>query len=164
MMSGLMPEYPTDPGARRPARRGRIIFGIALLVLAGAAGGWYRTTLKEAPPLTAVVMAPDSTARAPAGTRIRVRVLNTTTSRGLARRATFVLRDLGYDVVDFDGESSNRATTLILAHTARTDWALRLQKAVGATAIESRPDASRYVDFTVLLGRDWQRAPETFRP
>ena len=34
------------------------------------------------------------------GERIRVQVLNATTSRGLARRATFFLRDKGFDVVE----------------------------------------------------------------
>lgn len=175
-MSGMMPEFPSHYDSSPPKKRGRIIVAIALVVLAGAAAGWFGmktptdATAKNSPagesdatPVPVAVTL-DSSARAPAGTRIRVRVLNTTSSRGLARRATFVLRDLGYDVVDFDSESGNRATTLILAHTARSDWAVRLQKAVGAAGVESRPAASRYVDFTVLLGRDWQRTPEAFRP
>ena len=38
-------------------------------------------------------------ARAPAGQRVKVEVVNATTVRGLARRATRALRDRGYDVV-----------------------------------------------------------------
>ena len=38
--------------------------------------------------------------RAPDGVRIRVQVLNATKTRGLARRATMLLRDRGFDVVE----------------------------------------------------------------
>ena len=43
---------------------------------------------------------PISQVRAPEGVRIRVQVLTATKTRGLARRATMLLRDRGFDVVE----------------------------------------------------------------
>lgn len=166
MTSGFIPLYPHEPEPKRSSKWiRRIIAVIVVAVLAVGLTSWFQSrTPGDATPNAVVNAAVDTLARAPAGTRIRVRVLNTTNVRGLARQATFTLRELGYDVVDFDSERSNRETTLILAHTGRTDWARRLQRAVGTSAMESRADTSRYVDFTVLIGRDWQLPAQTFRP
>lgn len=164
MNSGFMPTMLGEPDPPRSPRTGRwVILAIVVLVAAGTFAAWFQNE-PSAPTERVAVAGIDTLARAPKETRIRVRVLNTTNTRGLARRATFALRDLGYDVVDFDSESSNRATTLILSHTARTDWAERLQRAIGTSAMESRADTSRFVDFTVLIGRDWQPPPQAFRP
>lgn len=166
MNNGFIPLYPHEPDSGRSSKRTRWIVAIIFAaVLVGALANWMTAKVPgEFAPTVVASPTPDTLARAPAGTRIRVRVLNTTSIRGLARSATFTLRELGYDVVDFDSERGNRETTLILAHTARTDWAKRLQRAVGTTAMESRADTSRYLDFTVLIGRDWQLPSQTFRP
>ncbi len=107
----------------------------------------------------------DSLSRAPADTRVRVRVLNGTATRGLAKRATFLLRDLGYDVVDYDTDVTvKRGATLIRSHTGHREWAERLHRALGTGTIEDRPEGSRYVDFTVFLGSDWKASAKAFRP
>lgn len=107
----------------------------------------------------------DTSARAPKGTRIRVRVLNGTTTRGLAKRVTFVLRDFGYDVVDYDTDNQGRRTeTVIRSHTGHDEWAQRLRRAVGTGDITASKDSSRYVDFTVVVGSDWKAPPQSFRP
>src|SRR5205814_750511 len=93
--------------ARRPARRasrraardhrrryGRVI--VRGLVLCGLA--WIAWQLVALRPSRNGNAAPDD-ARAPQDVRIRVEVLNATQTRGLARRATFYLRDRGFDVV-----------------------------------------------------------------
>lgn len=167
MNMGFIPPYPHEtPTGRGSSRSVRWLVALIGVVAAGTAVAWFMMSPADSttPENAAIPAVVDSLARAPAGTRIRVRVLNTTSTRGLARQATFALRDLGYDVVDFDSEKSNRATTLILAHTARTDWADRLKRAVGTTAIQSRADTSRSIDFTVLIGRDWQLPAQSFRP
>lgn len=167
MTMGFIPPYPHEPHPGRMSSRKRWLSAMAIVVVVIAGVAWFLVSVKAKPgvPLeTAGPVVVDSLARAPVGTRIRVRVLNTTSKRGLARQATFALRDLGYDVVDFGNEKGDRATTLILAHTARTDWAARLKRAVGTTEIQSRDDSSRYVDFTVLIGRDWQLPAQSFRP
>ena len=168
MTLGMLPEPGTPSGARRPSHVGRwLVLFIVLAVGIGAVVARYGVDKKEgAPPqdsLKALVM--DTSARAPDGVRIRVRVVNSTNARGLAKRASFVLRDFGYDVVDYDGDpKSARTNTLIVSHTGHADWAQRLQKALGTGTIEARSDTLRYVDFTVLLGSDWTPPPQPFRP
>ncbi len=143
----------------------RVHLVLALLVTTGEWRSGLRATGAAIPLAVHQPARPDSMARAPKGSRVRVRVLNTTSTKGLARRMTFLLRDLGYDVVDFDSDRrSPRTNTLILSHTAHEEWAKRLRRAVGMGAIETRPDSLRYVDFTVLVGRDWKPTAQPFRP
>jgi hypothetical protein len=101
---------------------------------------------------------------APAGTRIKVEVVNTTAKRGLARRATFALRDAGFDVVRFVTDTARRDDTLILDRSGHPDWARLVAKALGTGRVESRPDSSRYLDITVLLGADWRAPAQPFYP
>lgn len=157
----------------RRRRRRAIVVALLLVVILGAFGGWYQFGLKRTTPQTTSVpstdqlpvVVTDTMARAPTGVRVRVRVVNGTDVRGLARRATLVLRDLGYDVVDFDGDAkAHRDRTVILSHTNHADWALRIQRAISASAIETSSDSAHYVDLTVLLGSDWKAPTQPLRP
>ena len=94
--------------------------------------------------------------RAPAGVRIRVQVLNTTTTRGLARRATRLLRDRGYDVVELGTTTPTIDTTLVLDRSAHPAWASSVAAILQPARALARPDSSRYLDVTVLLGRSWR--------
>jgi hypothetical protein len=150
----------------RPPRRVRrwLAVGVTLMVV-GATIGWYRSSDATEPPAAVQAALSDTLARAPSGVRVRVRVLNTTKTRGLAKRASSVLRDFGYDVVDYDSESGSvSAKTRILSHTGHDAWAQRLRRALGVGGVEVRPDSLRYVDFTVLIGRDWKPPAQAFRP
>jgi hypothetical protein len=101
----------------------------------------------------------------PRDTRIRVEVLNGTDVRGLARRASLYLRDLGFDVVRFDQDSTTtRSTTLVLDRTSHPEWARMLSQALEGSRVEERPDSSRYVDITVLLGANWRPPLKAFYP
>lgn len=101
----------------------------------------------------------------PEGTRIRVEVMNATTTRGLARRASFYLRDLGFDVVDFRTTGERRDTTLVLDRSGHPEWAALAAKAIGGGArVEARPDSSRYLDLTILLGASWRPPAQPFYP
>jgi hypothetical protein len=100
----------------------------------------------------------------PEDTRIRVEVLNASDVRGLARRATFHLRDLGFDVVRFAGDTSRHDSTLVLDRSSHPEWAALVSRAFGGARVESRPDSSRYVDVTVLVGRSWRPPSEPFNP
>jgi hypothetical protein len=104
------------------------------------------------------------TTAAPAGTRMRVEVLNASTVRGLARRATIHLRDEGFDVVQSGTTNERRDSTLILDRTNHPDWAARAARAMGGARIESRPDTLRDVDLTVLIGASWRPPAEPFYP
>ena len=99
----------------------------------------------------------------PPGVRIKVEVLNATKVRGLARKATFFLRDRGFDVVAVGTSTEQRATTLVLDRSGHPEWAALVGKAFKA-AVEARPDSSRYLDVTVLVGSDWRPPTLPFYP
>jgi hypothetical protein len=154
---------------QRPARRGTIILVmVAVVAIVATAAWWVSTRGNDVPVSTAEAVAQlDPDARAPEGVRVRVRVLNTTTTRGLARRVTNYVRDLGFDVVEYgNGDSDDkRAVTTVVVHTGNMDWARRLAKGLETDSIESVPDSSRYVDLTVLIGSNWKTpASQPFRP
>jgi hypothetical protein len=101
----------------------------------------------------------------PEGTRIRVEVLNGTNVRGLARRASLYLRDLGFDVVRFDQDSTTvRDSTLVVDHTGHPEWARMIGDVLGPARLETEPDSSRYVDITVRLGSRWRPPAKTLYP
>jgi hypothetical protein len=95
---------------------------------------------------------------------VKVEVLNATRTRGLARRATFVLRDAGFDVVRFTSDTSQRDTTLVLTRSGNEQWGRLVLQALGTGRLEARPDSSRYLDVTVLLGGDWRPPAKPFYP
>ena len=109
------------------------------------------------PPSRVGVLVPD-------GVRIKVEVLNASGQRGLARRATFALRDAGFDVVRFANSDETRDSTLVLTRSGKDDWAGLVARALGGARVESRPDSSRYLDVTVLLGADWRPPAKPFHP
>jgi hypothetical protein len=99
----------------------------------------------------------------PAGMRIKVEVLNATKVRGLARKATFFLRDRGFDVVSMGTSREQRDSTLVLDRSGHPEWATLVAKALNAR-VETKPDSSRYLDVTVLIGRDWRAPALPFYP
>ena len=101
---------------------------------------------------------------APPGVRIRVQVLNATSTRGLAQRATDHLRDRGFDVVEIATNREKMDSTLVLDRSNHPDWANRVAAAMGGATVLSRPDTSRYLDVTVLIGASWRPPPQPFHP
>jgi hypothetical protein len=114
--------------------------------------------------VTGTVFGIGSADRAPAGVRVRVQVLNATSTRGLAQRATDHLRDRGFDVVEIGTNRERMDSTLELDRSNRPEWASRVAGAMGGANVLSRPDSSRYLDVTVLIGADWRPPPDPFRP
>jgi len=163
------PGWPSLPSyeAPRHQRRGWLIVALLSMVVLGAGAAWWggrdRPTIESTTGTMAAL--DDSSGRAPENSRVIVRVLNASGTRGYARRATIELRDRGFDVVEYDTErGAPRSGTLIVSHTGHRDWAERLQRAVGTGEIEVRPDSLRYVDLTIYVGRDWKPSTETLRP
>ena len=146
---------------------GRVIVG---LLLAGglAWGGVTAWRSRSRPPAAlgnaAPAAAQDSTARAPSGVRVRVQVLNATRTRGLARLATRYLRDRGFDVVEVGTSQPPRDSTVVYDRSGHPDWAGRVARAMGGARVEARPDSSRYLDVTVLVGRSWSPPPQPIHP
>jgi hypothetical protein len=97
--------------------------------------------------------------------RVRVQVLNASTVRGLARRATAHLRDRGFDVLEVGTSAEQLDSSVVIDRSGKPEVAKRVAAALGArTRIESRPDSSRYLDVTVLLGRSWRPPAQPFYP
>ena len=106
----------------------------------------------------------DGSDRAPESERVRVQVLNGTSTRGLARRATMLLRDHGFDVVETGTLSDPLDTTLVLDLSGHPDWARRVARLIGPARIEARRDSSRYLDIAVVLGATWRPPAQPFYP
>lgn len=136
---------------------------IIIVALAGVVllGGAAAASMRHRKPVAAVV-APES--RAPDGVRVRVQVLNSTKTRGLARRATLLLRDRGFDVVEMGTVSQTRDSTVVFDLSGHPDWAQRVAKALGSARVETRADSSRYLDIAVVLGATWRPPAEPFYP
>jgi hypothetical protein len=138
-----------------------VVAALGVIVAAASARsrGGVRSAVKSV-----VKSAVPSSDRAPDGVRIRVQVLNGTTTRGLARRATMLLRDRGFDVVETGTVSEARDTTLVLDLSGHPDWASRVARILGVARIVARPDSSRYLDIAVVLGTTWRPPAEPFYP
>ncbi|MGQ0539564.1 MAG: LytR C-terminal domain-containing protein [Gemmatimonadaceae bacterium] len=100
----------------------------------------------------------------PDGMRIRVEVINTTAQRGLARRATFFLRDQGFDVVRFTSGAPPRDSTQVIDRSGNPEGARLVARALGVARFSSARDSARYLDVSVLLGRDWRPPAKPFYP
>jgi hypothetical protein len=137
------------------------------ILLAAAIGGAayygakrYERARADMPPPQAD--APED-AKAPPNTRIKVEVLNATTTKGLARRATLYLRDRGFDVVAIGTAAQQRDETMVIDRSRHPGWARLIANAMGAT-VTSHPDSSHYVDATVLVGARWRPPAHPFYP
>lgn len=146
------------------------VLGVLLLVVLvlGAAVYVMRARRRGGPGQPLVTVFPRTDApRVPSaarGARIRVQVLNTTRTRGLARRATRVLRAQGFDVVEMGTTSPTIDTTLVLDRSGHPEWAAAVSTLIAPSRAVTRRDSSRYLDITVLLGRTWRPPAEPFDP
>ena len=148
-------------------KRGPIILLAAVVLLTAAAVAWSLRGRFASEPAVTVVDGPvvHDSIRAPAGTRIRVQVVNASRRRGLARRATTLLRDRGFDVVEMGNSTGELLdSTLVLDRSGNEAWARLVAAALGGAAVQARPDSSRYLDVTVLVGPDWRPPAEPFHP
>lgn len=141
--------------------------GAALALATLAMGGCKRrntagaSTVSRSTAAHAVI--DTSLGHAPPGVRIKVEVLNASRNRGVARRATLYLRDHGFDVVAIGTTRQQQSATVVLDRSHHPEWAALIAQAIGAD-VAARPDTSRYVDATVLLGADWTPPPMPFYP
>ena len=137
-------------------------FGLLVAVL-GASSVMVHSRSGTAGPLLPSVTG-DHVVRAPVGQRIRVQVLNTTKTRGLARRATRLLRDRGFDVVELGTVGPTMDTTLVLDLSGHPAWADAVAKVMAPAHTRARRDSSRYLDVTVLVGSSWRPPAEPLDP
>ncbi len=138
-----------------------IATGSALLVVVLSASAVVAHARRAPTPLLAALA---DVPRAPEGARIRVQVLNTTKTNGLARRATRLLRDRGCDVVEIGTVGPTIDTTVVLDLSGHPAWADAAAKVMAPARTRVRADSSRYLDITVLIGSTWSPPAETLYP
>ena len=132
---------------------------VATLMAIGAGGVALSRARRPAPaaPTRSGVVAPQ-------GVRVRVQVLNGTRVRGLARRATILLRDRGFDVVETGTAAGQADTTLVLDLSGHPEWAKRVASLFPPARIQARNDSSRYLDIAVVIGSSWRPPTEPLHP
>jgi hypothetical protein len=129
---------------------------IALAALGAAAGAWSllrRGVPVESPRPPAVVERE----------HVVVEVLNATGRRGLARVATRVLRQAGFDVVYFGTSGDTLPISEALARRGDSAAAARVARVLGVTRVRVARDTLLRVDVTLRLGHDY-RPPPGVRP
>lgn len=142
--------------------RSRMLVLAAIVIVVGSAGmlgarRWYGRG-------PGVVLG--DTTSAPQGQRVLVEVLNSSGVGGLARRATFLLRDRGFDVVGWGNDPrGRRSQTVIIDYTNKPEAADRLARVLGGAQIErGRDSLDRGIDLTVRLGSAYKPPIEAFHP
>lgn len=144
-----------------------IIVVLVIAIVAGGATIWgvrHRAPATAASPSAAPVVVAKPEVVVPAGTRIRVQVLNGTKTKGLARRATQVLRDRGFDVVETSTDIVARDTTIVYDNSGHAEWAATIAKLFAPARVVPRADTSRYLDITISVGSTWRPPSQPFYP
>jgi hypothetical protein len=139
--------------------RGRVLVASAFVLSAAGIGGWW-VVARASEPGSANLQAqidPDTMRLVDAGVRVKVELLNASGQRGLARRAMHYFRERGFDVVSVGNATQKSDSSVVFDRTGHPEWAKHAVRALGAARTESRPDESRYLDLTIVLGA-------TFRP
>lgn len=154
----------TTDGGRRTGRIAIALLAVTL-VLVAAGLAW---SMRRAAPDTgeAVPPASESVGWSPDSGRVIVEVLNASGVRGLGRRATAYLRDRGFDVVLTANAPDTvvRDSSLVLDRIGIPSRAARVAEVLGHAVSETRPDSSRFVHVTVLLGRSWRPPADALYP
>ena len=134
---------------------------LTLLLVAALVGSLVYGLRGRGAPVPSRAPTPEASKTAPAE-RVRVQVLNASGRPGLAREATRILRDRGFDVVEFGNAGAEFApdSSVVLDRVGKLESARQVADAVGIRRVQARPDANLYLDVTVVLGRDWQAVQE----
>lgn len=129
----------------------RAAAALVVILLVGILGGSALSQWRTRP----VPAGPEAARPRPVG-RVRVEVLNGGGRPGVAREATELLRDLGFDVVFFgNARVFDRDTSLVLDRLGTIDGARDVADALGIRNVRSEPDSNLYLDVSVVLGKDW---------
>jgi hypothetical protein len=102
----------------------------------------------------------DGAALVPPGerARIRIEVLNGARVPGLADRVTNLLRDQGYDVVNYgNAPGARHATTSIIDRVGKPRYAREVALALPGSPIRTDLAPDGFIDVTVILGADFER-------
>jgi hypothetical protein len=142
--------------------RGWLVVGTLLIL--GGVFAWSRWGGATSPADPSVAAAEVIERVVPDSVRIRVEVLNGTSTRGLSRRATRALRDAGFDVVASGNAPERTDSSIVLVRSGQMAWGELAAQALKGARVELRPDTSRYLDLTIIIGARWRPPPEAFDP
>ncbi|MFN2325471.1 MAG: LytR C-terminal domain-containing protein [Gemmatimonadales bacterium] len=138
-----------------PTRRPLLLAALILVVVAGV-GVAMATRLARAPE------SPDALAGVrrvvPGDEVVTIEVLNGSGRRGVARVATRVLQRAGFDVVYF-GNAEPLDSTAVLWRRGEDRHGASLVRVLGTGTVRDARDTLRRLDYTVILGQDWQPPP-----
>jgi hypothetical protein len=141
-----------------------LVLAIAAVALL-AGGGWlYMDRAPDTGRGIHAAIDPDTMRLVPDSLRIKVELLNASGERGLARRAMRYFRDRGFDVVSVGNASERVDSPVVLDRTGHPEWAVLAGRAAGSARIDARPDTSRYLDLTILLGTSFRPLPQVLYP
>ena len=148
-----------------PSSRAKWLAGAVAVVATVAVISWATMREKSVPVrATALGRLVTRDVTAPPNTRIRVEIINATRTGGLARRVARLLRDRGFDVVKYTTSSTTQDSTVVLDRSGNPEWARLVGQVLGGARVDARPDTSRYVDVTVVLGTTWRAPAQPFSP
>lgn len=142
---------------------------ILVLVTGAVLGSWISQWLQAPPVAVTPVQVPVPSVF---GERVRVEVRNGGGRSGMARAATDILREGGFDVVEMGNWSNfDEVESFVVTRAGSGDTSLEVARALGIGIVRDEPDPNLRVDVTVVLGRDWSpeqasgsRAPSPARP
>jgi len=96
-----------------------------------------------------------STMAAPTqGPKLRIEVWNASSKGKLAEKVTWILRNQGFDVVNYGSYATRQKRTLIKDLTGDLRSAQRIASIIACGEVVTRYDDKRYVDISVTLGED----------
>lgn len=139
-------------------RKGAIRLALALLAVLAFLASFFFGLDRNPDQRPAPSQQPTPTPAAVPDSRVRVEVLNGSGKTGLARFATDQLRDAGYDVVHLGNASSAAKTSVVIDRVGKREIANRVAQALQIATVETQVDTSRYLEVTVILGKDWAAA------
>lgn len=137
---------------------------ILVLVTGAVLGSWISQWLQAPPVAVTPVQVPVPSVF---GERVRVEVRNGGGRSGMARAATDILREGGFDVVEMGNWSSfDEAESFVVTRSGSGEASLDVARALGIGIVRDDPDPNLRVDVTVVLGRDWspEQAPASPLP
>ncbi len=89
---------------------------------------------------------------------VKVAVINCANVEDLARRVTFWLRKMGYDVIYYGSDTLIVEKTVVIDHTKRNKkFGKMLGGSIGCTNIIYEPDPDSLFDVTLIIGKDYRK-------
>lgn len=126
---------------------------VVVLVTGAVLGTWIAQWLQSPSGGSSAVTVPIPTVFGP---RVRVEVKNGGGRDGMARAATGVLRDAGFDVVEVGNwDVSDEPRSFVLNRMGDLEAAREVADALGIREVRTESGTNLYADLTVVLGAEW---------